>query len=57
MLGEIEILMRALGVPCRYADKEAHRQEVNLTHADWIESIEMYKPSVVLVEQIGDSHE
>ncbi|SOY56826.1 DUF551 domain-containing protein [Cupriavidus taiwanensis] len=52
LLGEIEILMKALGVPCRYADEAAAKQEKNLTHADWTEALEMYKPSVVLVEDM-----
>ena len=55
LLGEIEILMKALGVPCRYDDEDAHQQEVFLTHADWTEALDMYKPGVVLVEHI-DRH-
>lgn len=52
ILGEIEILCKALGVPCRYADEAAAQAEKNGTHADWTSALEMYKPSVVLVEAI-----
>lgn len=52
LLGEIEILMRALGVPYRYEDAEAAQSEKHMTHADWTDALEMYKPRVVLVEQI-----
>jgi hypothetical protein len=50
VLGEIEILMRALGVPVRYEDEKAAQCEKNMTHADWADALEMYQPSVVLVE-------
>jgi hypothetical protein len=50
LLGEIEILMQALKIPHRYADPKEAQQEKNLTGADWISELEMYKPSVVLVE-------
>lgn len=50
LLGEIEILCKALGVPCRYADEAAAQAEKNGTHADWTWALELYKPSVVLVE-------
>lgn len=55
LLGEIEILMMALGVPTQYADEKAHVRELNLTHGDWIEAIDMYKPSVLLVEGVAPS--
>ncbi|VVD95691.1 hypothetical protein PIN31009_01863 [Pandoraea iniqua] len=64
LLGEIEILMKALGLPVRYQDAAAAKSEKNMTHADWTDSLEMYKPSVILVEQGpspakvgGDEHE
>lgn len=53
ILGEIEIALRAIGVPVRYADEDAAQQEANQTHAEWMDYIEMYRPSVVLVEEIA----
>ena len=50
LLGEIEILLKALGVPYRYADPKAAQVEKNLTHADWVGEIERIKPTVVLAE-------
>lgn len=50
--GEIEIAMLAIGVPVRYADPKAAQTEKNMSHADWQSALEMYKPSVVLVEEI-----
>ncbi|MBP6564349.1 MAG: hypothetical protein KA200_01925 [Burkholderiales bacterium] len=50
LLGEIEVLMRALGVPVRYADPMSAESEKRMTGADWTAYIEMYQPSVVLVE-------
>jgi hypothetical protein len=47
--GEIEILCRALGLQVEWI---GGRDEKNLTGADWIHEIEMYKPVVKIVEQI-----
>lgn len=47
--GEIEILCKALGLSVEWVDGQ---HEKNLTHADWTEALEMYKPKVVIVEQI-----
>lgn len=52
LLGEIEIMCKALGVPVRYSDEKAAQAEKNGTHADWCAALEMYKPSVVLVEDM-----
>jgi len=52
ILGEIEILMKALGIPVRYADEQKALSEKVLTGADWTTFLEMYKPSVVLVEDM-----
>lgn len=52
LLGEIEILMKALGVPVRYADEAEAQAEKNMAHADWQWSIELYQPQVVLVEEL-----
>jgi len=51
ILGEIEIALKAIGVEVRYADPKAAQQEKNMTHADWMDTIEMYNPTVVLVER------
>lgn len=50
LLGEIEIMLKAIGIPLRYADPVAAQSEKNMTHADWQKYLDMYKPSVVLVE-------
>ena len=52
VLGEIEILCKALGLPVRYANPAAAQSEKNMTHADWTSALEMYSPSVVLVETV-----
>lgn len=52
ILGEIEIALKAIGVPVRYADERAALSEKGMTGADWYEYLEMYQPSVVLVETI-----
>ena len=48
--GEIEILCKALGVHVEWV---GGREEKNLTHADWTEALEMYKPSVTIIEDIA----
>ncbi|MEM5424716.1 hypothetical protein [Paraburkholderia ferrariae] len=50
--GEIEIMCRALGLPVVWLDGQ---QEKNLTHADWTDALEMYKPSVEIVERIENA--
>lgn len=50
--GEIEIAMKAIGVPVAWADPVAARSEKNMTHADWQWAIDLYQPRVVLVEKI-----
>jgi Ni2+-binding GTPase involved in maturation of urease and hydrogenase len=55
ILGEIEIALKAIGVSVRYAESAEAEQEARMTHADWIGYIEMYEPSVVLVEKIERS--
>lgn len=47
--GEIEILCRALGLKIEWTGGQ---EEKNLTHADWTEALEIYRPEVVIVEQI-----
>lgn len=49
LCGEIEILCKALSLKVEWIDGQ---QEKNLTHADWTEALEMYKPEVSIVEQI-----
>lgn len=46
--GEIEILCRALGLQVEWPDGDS---EKNMTHADWTEALEQYKPRVRIVEQ------
>lgn len=50
--GEIEIAMKALGVPVQYRDAAAARSEKNMTGADWQSYLEMYQPMVTIVEAI-----
>ena len=45
--GEIEIALRAIGVAVTWDDKG----EKNMTHADWQCALDLYRPSVVLIEQ------
>lgn len=46
--GEIEIMCRALGLQVQWPDGDS---EKNMTHADWTDALEMYKPRVRIVEQ------
>ncbi|HAW6007290.1 TPA: ead/Ea22-like family protein [Escherichia coli] len=45
--GEIEIAMKAIGVPVKWTNGDAEKR---MTGADWLTSIEMYKPTVRIVE-------
>ncbi|HDK0603390.1 TPA: ead/Ea22-like family protein [Escherichia coli] len=45
--GEIEIAMKAIGVPVKWANGDAEKR---MTGADWLTAIEMYKPTVRIVE-------
>lgn len=45
--GEIEIAMKAIGVPVQWTNGDA---EKCMTGADWLTAIEMYKPNVRIVE-------
>lgn len=45
--GEIEIAMKAIGVPVQWANGDAEKR---MTGADWLTAIEMYKPCVRIVE-------
>ncbi|WP_186066012.1 hypothetical protein [Burkholderia gladioli] len=47
--GEIEILCKALGLEVRWIGGD---QEKNLSGADYVHFLEMYKPSVEIVEVI-----
>lgn len=51
--GEIEIALKALGVPVRFSDEKEMRSEKNMTGADWTGYLEMCKPSVVIAERIS----
>ncbi len=52
LLGEIEIMLKAIGIPVRYEDEKGSQSEKNMTGADWTSDLEMYKPSVLLIEEI-----
>lgn len=45
--GEIEIAMKAIGLPVTWADGDSEKR---MTGADWLTAIEMYKPTVRIVE-------
>ncbi|EET9452786.1 TPA: ead/Ea22-like family protein [Escherichia coli] len=45
--GEIEIAMKAIGVPVQWTNGYAEKR---MTGADWLTAIEMYKPTVRIVE-------
>lgn len=45
--GEIEIAMKAIGVPVKWNNGDAEKR---MTGADWLTAIEMYKPTVRIVE-------
>ncbi len=48
VMGEIEIALKALGIPVEHdADFQS---EKNTTHADWQNALDLYKPTVVLKE-------
>lgn len=46
--GEIEIAMKAIGVPVTWANGDSEKR---MTGADWLTAIEMYKPTVRIVEE------
>ena len=46
--GEIEIAMKAIGVPVEWRDGDAEKR---LTHADWARDLDLYKPSVAIREE------
>ncbi|HGV4656188.1 TPA: ead/Ea22-like family protein [Klebsiella pneumoniae] len=45
--GEIEIAMKAIGLPVTWANGDSEKR---MTGADWLIAIEMYKPTVRIVE-------
>lgn len=45
--GEIEIAMKAIGVPVAWSNGDAEKR---MTGADWLTAIDMYKPSVRIIE-------
>lgn len=50
--GEIEIAMKAIGVPVRWTNGDVEKR---MTGADWLAAIEMYRPNVRIVE-VNVSH-
>jgi len=51
--GEIEIAMKAIGVPVQWRDSKS---EKNMTGADWQSYVEMYRPMVTIVERVDHLH-
>lgn len=47
--GEIEIALKALGIDVSW---EASQPEKSMTHGDWAEALETYKP-VVLIREVN----
>ena len=45
--GEIEIAMKAIGVPVTWSNGDAEKR---MTGADWLTAIEMYKPTVRIID-------
>lgn len=45
--GEIEIAMKAVGVPVQWTNSDVEKR---MTGADWLTAIEMYRPNVRIVE-------
>ena len=52
--GEIEIALKAIGVPVQFRDHAAMESEKNMTGAKWQNFIEMYQPMVTIEEKIID---
>lgn len=50
LIGEIEILLRALKIPFRHEKPEDAAYERRMANGDWITELERLQPSVVLVE-------
>lgn len=45
--GEIEIALRAIGLPVTWSNGDAEKR---MTGADWLTALEMYKPTVRILE-------
>ncbi len=50
LLGEIEIALKAIGIPVVYSEPTQAQSEKAMTHADWASELERTQPNVVLVE-------
>ncbi len=48
VMGEIEIALKALGITVEHVAE--FQSEKNMTHADWQEALDLYKPTVLLKE-------
>lgn len=48
-MGEIEIALMALGLTVEH--DASFQVEKNMTHADWQEALDLYRPTVVLSER------
>ena len=51
LLGEIEILLRAIGIKYSYEDPADAQSEKNATRSDWQHWLEVYEPQVILIER------
>ncbi|WP_025122402.1 MULTISPECIES: hypothetical protein [unclassified Serratia] len=50
--GEIEIALRAIGLTVQHVDPAAATSEKRMSGADWATALEMYQPTVLLVEKL-----
>jgi hypothetical protein len=48
VMGEIEIALKAIGLTVEHDG--VFQSEKNMTHADWQEALDLYKPRVKLTE-------
>ena len=50
--GEIEIALRAIGVPVQFRNQAEAQSEKNMRRGQWAADLEMYEPMVTIVEKI-----
>lgn len=49
--GEIVLALQAIGVPVVHGDPQEAHYEAAVRHGDWMADIEMYQPTVTMVEE------
>jgi hypothetical protein len=49
--GEIVLALEAIGVDVAHESERAWQSECNMTHADWQTALELYQPTVLMIEQ------